>query len=316
MSGISKFTGNSFLLATAIAFLFSCTNNSKNNLTVFKALDESLVRSNYLLGISCENTCRVMEDKLNDPSTNYRATVWYAKAMQIQKLSRGVINYIEDLKMELKKEAGLTEEGIFKEGDLNIVNRFFSKNAKGEEFFTRLQKYKKDVLAIDDLIMNEFEKTTTLTTKEFDVSKGGKTFTETFLNEVTTIEGLTMLSKFQNNIRVIESRTILFCREQIPSSERFYEYYNGIVSQNSSCVKTGEEIEITAGIGAFSSFPKPEIIIGGRKIPIDETGAAISKFKAIGKPGKHFVPVQISYTDQDGNKRTMTKTVEYTIAKE
>jgi gliding motility-associated protein GldM len=316
MSGILKFTGNSFLLATAVAFLFSCTNNSKNNITVFKALDESLVKSNYLLGISCENTCRVMEDKLNDPSTNYRATVWYPKAMQIQKLSQEAINYIEDLKTELKKEAGLTEEGIFKEDDVNIVNRFFSKNAKGEEFFTRLQKYKKDVLAIDDLIMNEFEKTITLTTKEYDVSKEGKTFTKTFLNEIPTVEGLTMLSKFQNNIRVIESRTILFCREQIPSSDRFYEYYNGIVSQNSSCVKTGEEIEITAGIGAFSSFPKPEIIIEGKNIPINDEGVAISKFKAIGKPGKHFIPVQISYIDQNGSKQTIAKTVEYTIAKE
>jgi gliding motility-associated protein GldM len=316
MSGISKFTGNSFLLATAVAFLFSCTNNSKNNLTVFKALDESLVRSNRVIVSSNENVYHALDEKLYDFRTSTKAGIWQPKAMQIQKLSQEMINYIDSLKTELKKEAGLKEEGVFTEDDVNAVNTLFNKKSKGEELYTKLKKYKPDILAVDFLIMSEFEKKTILTTVEYDNSKKGMTFTKTFFNEISTIEASAILDKFQNNIRIIENKTVSFCYEQVPSNSDYFNTYSAIIAQNIRYVKAGEEIEIIAGVGAFSRIAKPEITIKGKIIPIDETGTATVKFLASGKRGNYFVPVKINFTDQEGKKQTITKTVEYTIAKE
>jgi gliding motility-associated protein GldM len=259
-----------------------------------------------------------LEEKLNEPATSIRAGIWQPRAMQIQKLSREVVDYIENLKTELKKEAGLTEKGSFKEDDVSAVNRLFSKKAKGEELYTKLIKYKQDVFAIDLLISNTFEKIITITVNEVtEKADGEKIFTKTAFTEIPTVAALAMLTKFQNNIRITENRTIMFCFEQITSYHHSHEIISAIVSLNSSYLQEGEEVQVTAGIGFFTGYYiKPEVIVNGKKIPINESGVAIAKFKAIGKPGKHFVPVQISYIDQDGSKQTITKTVEYTIAKE
>lgn len=302
------------MLATAVVFLFSCSNNSKNNLNVFKALDESLVRSNQAIKHSNEAVYASLADKLTDPLTNYKATIWHPKAMQIQKLSKDIIDYIEGLKEELKKEAGLTEKGSFKEDDVNAVSRLFSKKAKGEELYSKLKKYKADVLATDTLIKNEFNKSILFTASKQD--QNDKTFTGVFFKDMPTIAVLSVLSMFQNDVRTAEKRTILFCHEQIPYRTSYCEFYSVLVGQNSSYVRKGDEIEITSGVGHLSVKAQPDIIVNGKKIPIDESGVAIAKFKAVGKPGKHSVPVQISYIDQDGNKQTISKTVEYTIAKE
>jgi gliding motility-associated protein GldM len=318
MSGISKFTGNSFLSPITIAsvFLFSCTNNSKNNLTVFKALDESLVKSNQVIKQSNQDIYHGLEEKLKDPSTSAKAGIWQPRAMQIQKLSQDMINYIDNLKTELEKEAGLTEKGSFNEADVSAVNRLFSKKGKGEELYTKLIKYKQDVFAIDLLISNTFEKTITITTNASEITEDEKKFTKTLFTEIPTIAALAMLTKFQNNVRITENKTIMFCFQQIGSFVEDFTTFSAIVGQSSKYLRAGDEVEIIAGVGAFSRIAKPEIVIKGKIIPIDETGTATVKFRASGKPGNYFVPVQISYTDQDGNKQTVSKSVEYTIAKE
>jgi GldM N-terminal domain len=253
-----------------------------------------------------------------DPATSTKAAIWQPKAMMIGKLSKVIINYIDSLKTQLKEEAGLTEQGTFQEDNINAVNRFFGKNTRGEELYSKLIKYKQDVFAIDLLISNTFEKIITITVNEVtEKADGEKIFTKTAFTEIPTVAALAMLTKFQNNIRITENRTIMFCFEQITSYHHSHEIISAIVSLNSSYLQEGEEVQVTAGIGFFTGYYiKPEVIVNDKKIPINESGVAISKFKAIGKPGKHFIPVQISYIDQDGSKQTITKTVEYTIAKE
>jgi gliding motility-associated protein GldM len=74
----------------------------------------------------------------------------------------------------------------------------------------------------------------------------------------------------------------------------------------------GQEIEITAGVGAFSTGARPQITINGSGAALGEDGAARAKFAA-GGVGTHSVPVTIRYTDQEGNPQTITKNIEYTV---
>lgn len=95
----------------------------------------------------------------------------------------------------------------------------------------------------------------------------------------------------------------------------FFTSYQAIVGQSSSYVKAGEKIEITAGIGSFSTQERPVITINRNNVSLRETGAAVYSFKASNKPGKHFVPVKIEFTNQDGQKMTQEFNVKYTVAK-
>jgi gliding motility-associated protein GldM len=74
----------------------------------------------------------------------------------------------------------------------------------------------------------------------------------------------------------------------------------------------GQEVEIMAGVGAFSKAAQPQIIINGQGIGLGEDGQAKLKMQG-GSLGKHSIPVVIRFKDQDGKDQTINKTVEYTV---
>jgi gliding motility-associated protein GldM len=100
--------------------------------------------------------------------------------------------------------------------------------------------------------------------------------------------------------------------EQVGKVAVRFDKFAAIIGQSSSYVMPGQEIEITAGVGAFSTGAKPTITINGSGAALGEDGAARAKFAA-GGVGSHSVPVTIRYTDQEGNPQTITKNIEYTV---
>ncbi len=320
MLSFFKIGGNPFLLIVSLTIVISnlaCSDNSENDLTVFKALDESLSNSNTTIQRSTETIYASLEQKLADPITATKAQIWYPKAMMIQKYAGDITAFIGDLKHRLKKAAGLKKENekeIFNESNKGIVNSFFNENRIGDTLYQKLLKFKTDVLSVDIQMDTVFRQTLLLATRAFDLSNSdARNFTKTFFYSTPVVAALATLSTFQNNVRIIENRMISFCNNKMICCSFFYDVYSAIIGQNSTYVRTGEQIEITAGVGAFSKVAQPEILFGGKKVDIDETGTAVHKFNSPSKPGKYIVPVKISYTDQDGKKRTIEKAVEYTV---
>lgn len=302
----------------SVTLFFSCADKIKTNIIVFEALDEGLVNSNISLDKGSQVLYASLEQKTTEPATAEKAKVWYQKAQLIQKLSKETYSYIEELRSDLKKEAGLktndTEES-FKESDKTAVMRLFEKKEKAEELHERLKKYKRDIIAVDEEIVREFNSRFFLTTPEFDAATEIKDFYKTFFHDIPTAAALAMLSKFQNNIKVNENRMVAFCNSKVGSFDGDdYYTYSFLAILNSSYVKAGEELEITAGVGSFSRAAMPVIIINGKNVSLDVDGASHYKFKASDKPGKHVVPVEINFTDQEGKKQTISKNIEYTVA--
>jgi gliding motility-associated protein GldM len=85
-----------------------------------------------------------------------------------------------------------------------------------------------------------------------------------------------------------------------------------LVGQSSNYVMPGQEIQITAGVGAYSKAAQPQITIGGTSQALDAEGRAVYKFNASGA-GNHTVPVNVTYTKPDGTKESKTFNVEYTV---
>jgi len=279
-------------------FLISCSRISENDSEVFKMLEESLINSNKMISRSTETIYVSLEDKLSDPYTANRARKWYPKATQVQKTSKDIIGYIENLKGNANSQLTLNSD-------------------QADELFIQLKKYKTDLLSIDSGLTEALGKTLIITTQSFDsLPDSEKNFSKKFFDQISQEETLCLLSKFENNIRMIENTMTQYCYNKVGAFIHYYDTYSAIIGQNTSYVQGGEMIEITAGIGAFSKAAMPKVILKDRIIPIDEMGVATFKFRASKKPGKHFVPVEISYTDQEGIKRKLSKTVEYTVAGE
>jgi gliding motility-associated protein GldM len=129
---------------------------------------------------------------------------------------------------------------------------------------------------------------------------------------VPTVAAMTILSKFQNDVKTSENKVITFCHEQVGKVVYRQDAFAALAIANTTNALPGQEIEITAGVGGFSKAITPRISIGGQTVALGEDGAAHYKFKA-DRLGSNSIPVVISYTDQDGQVKNITKTVDYVV---
>jgi gliding motility-associated protein GldM len=75
----------------------------------------------------------------------------------------------------------------------------------------------------------------------------------------------------------------------------------------------GQELEVTAGLGAFSKKAKPQIFIDGAVSEVGDDGIARKQVPTRGL-GTHPVNVRIIYTNQEtGLPDTVDKKIEYTV---
>jgi gliding motility-associated protein GldM len=299
--------------------LFSgCSESEDSEFHVLKALNEGIVNSNATVNRSTETLMASLNEKLKDPATSIQTEKWYPRAKHIHQLSVDACNYVETLKNDLKKEAGIKSvDGteIYKEKDKDVVKRMFIANEKAEELYTTLKKYKQDVLAVDRKIDEAFNDNIHLASESSDLpGNNSEDFAHFFFSKTSLIAAIAMLNHIQNQIRHIENRTIQFCHEHCTAQGFICTFEWPIIAQDKTYVREGEKIEITAGIGEFRwRFTKPEIKINGKIIELDGTGVATNKISVSAKPGKHYVPVKITYTDQDGKMQTVEKNVEYIV---
>ena len=179
-------------------------------------------------------------------------------------------------------------------------------------------KYKENVLSIDSAIRLEFEKKfSSFLNSSVTIEEANRSFYNTFFKGASPLQTSAILTKFQNDVTLSENKLTTFCNLQIGllDGHGYFSSYSAIISLNSKYVKAGDNIEIIAGLGAFSMAVVLQININGNTIVVGEEGYASYIFKAPSKPGKHFVPVKFGFTDQDGQKQTNVFTVEYTVAK-
>jgi hypothetical protein len=281
----------------------SCSDKSKTDLNIIKALDESIIYCNTSLVASTEGVLASLSEKLNNAGTHEKAKTWYPKAQKVYALSEDAYNNLEKIKTELLKER------VKKPDD---VKKIFDQ--RGIQIYDSLMNFRKRLLEVDPLIYKEFHNSVPVFTKSFDsTNKDGNDFVKKFFENVDASVAKAMLTKLQNNILSNSNRIITFCNEQFAIDHVFYEY-SSIIAQSSSIVQPGEEIEIVAGIGEFTRLNMPRVYVYEDIIPMDANAIAIYKFKAALKPGKYYVPVKINYIDQDGMQQTVKKEIEYTVA--
>jgi gliding motility-associated protein GldM len=302
-----------YLVLTAILAL----NVSAEILNAFKTVNRSLENTNVTVNTSTTTIMKSLEEKKSEAATAERANIWFPKASQVVSTSQALYNYIGTLKSKIFTLAGGNPNDPtvrWKEDNLDIVTRLMVKEGEGKKLFAALTKYKTDILNIDPEIKLEFEKSL-----QIDLSnppgqdKKIKPWDIAYFNMVPTVAGLTILSKFQNDIKTAENKVVSFCHTKVGEVKVIFDSYAAIVGQNSNYLMPGQELEIKAGVGAFSKAAQPTISIGGSNVSIGEEGYALYKASA-GGIGSHSIPVKISFFNQTTNKQDeRVVNVEYTV---
>jgi gliding motility-associated protein GldM len=303
-----------YLVLTALLAL----NVSAEIINAFKVVDNSLTSTNKVVNASTETIMSSFKEKLSDPTTMEKAKMWMPKAEQATNLSKGVYDLIEGLKTKIKVEAGYNPSdpnSTFKEDNIDIATRIMDKQGEGEKLRLALEKYKQQLLAIDPEVGKQFAATLPINLEIPKSATGAKlgnvTWARAYFNMTPTVAALTMLSKFQNDVKTSENRIVNEFHNRVGQVVVRFDTYEPIVGANSTYLFPGQELQITAGIGAFSKTALPQISIGGRSVPLNEQGIAVYK-SAVGSGGGS-VPVVIRFKDQEGKDQVREMKVDYTV---
>lgn len=307
-----------YLVLTALLAL----NVSAEILNAFKTVDRSLMIASGVAEQKNEEIFKSFKAKLEDPTSREKAAIWEPKAQQARKISDELYNYIEGLKLELKKESGLkTVDGKeeFKEDDLDAGTRLLVQFApegkgKGKELFEKLKAYKEQLLSIDPEMKKEIEVglPLDLTIPPTTSDAGKNDWAYAYFHMTPTIAAITIMSKFQNDVRNSESKAVEFCHKQIGQVEIIYDQFQAFAGTNTQYLMPGEELVITAGIGAFSKAAQPSISIDGANVALNAEGTAEYKTR-VGASGTGIKRVRISYAKPDGTTAVVEKEIKYTV---
>lgn len=223
-----------------------------------------------------------LEQKCHDPLSAERAITWQPKALRVKEVSDGFLNYLEKVKLMIQVN------------DISYPQ---------EDFHLHIRQYEKDMTSIDSGINKIFRNKLLLLDGSDSRLFNGKSKKDIF----------TFLCSLENRVAANEFRLALYINTK--STVTFCGYYQSslIVMLNSKHFKTGDEIEISAGIGEFSIAYKPDFKINNKTISLNENGIAIYKIRAAGSPGKHSIPLKVQYTDESGVQQKRSMLVDYDI---
>ena len=306
-----------YIVLTALLAL----NVSSEILNAFKTIDQSLSNANDIIERKNLDIYKSLQKKLADPKTAEKAAIWAPKAEKAHGYADEMFNYIAGLKKELKQASGLKiKDGKeeYKEDDLEATTRLFLNYKSGEtrsqELYKKLVQFKADLAAIDPAIEKEVLPNLPLDLRIPETkSIAGKTdWGYAYFNMTPSVAAVTILTKFQNDIRNSEAQVVEYCHKEIGEVELIYDQFNAFAASNSQYLMSGEELVITAGVGAFSSAAKPTITIDGNTVPITADGSAVYKTTA-GAPGASVKRVRISFLKPNGETAIIEKDVKYTV---
>src|SRR5215471_11143064 len=222
-----------YLVLTALLAL----NVSSEILNAFKTVNKSLATTNVTVNHSTEAIMKSLAEKLTEPATAEKAQKWYPKAQQAQGYAKQLFNYIQSLKDRILTEAGGDPKDAtkkYKEDNLDIATRIMVEKGQGPALLKSLKEYKDNLLGIDPEIESEFKNTLPINLdKPESRNKAGKTWEGAYFHMVPTVAALTILSKFQMDVKTSENRVVQFCHNRVGEVKIPFDTYAAFAETDS-----------------------------------------------------------------------------------
>ncbi len=300
-----------YLVLTALLAL----NVSAEILNAFKTVNRSLDSANSVLGANNDNIYASFARKANEPQSKAKAAIWQPKAKQVQALCATMYTRLTDLRTKVKEYGGFVagkKDSLGYEANIDAATRLMDKEGEGPKLEKELAKLKADLLNIDPEIKAEFASKLPIDLSYPKSQTGSKeqTWTTSYFHMTPAIAAITILNKFENDVKASENQIVTFCHNKIGEVEVRFDKLGFVGGLSSSYLMPGEKLTVYAALGATSSGSAPQISINGKPVSLNADGIAESDF-SVGSSGA--ANVVINYKDQDGQPQTITKKLEYTV---
>ena len=318
-----------YLVLTALLAL----NVSSEILNAFKTVNNSLVTANGIIADKNNTVYSTFQKKMEDDKTAAKAAIWQPKALAAKKYADDAYAYLENMKLELKKQSDLKVENgqeTFREDNIDAPTRFLVEGPKGKELLEKLTAFKANMLGIlnpqefNSPEQAEIKKDVTAAKAQFEKSlpldlrtpvtqnHGNNNWQSAYFRMTPTIAAITILSKFQNDIKNSEAQMVDYFIKKVGEVVLEYDQFQAIASQSSEYLMPGQELTITGGVGAFSKAAAPTVTIDGAVVGLNAEGVAEKKFTVEG-PGSYSKRIKISFKKPDGTDGLEEKEIKYTV---
>lgn len=288
----------SFYFFAALLAFNACKSNEQN--IAVETLNESLETSIQLFEKTNEELYESLEDRLHDPQSVEVSKIWQPKAISVKNISKDLFNQIDSLKKVLKNR------------NQNVNNPL--EIEKSNWLYENFKIYRSKIINLDIEMYNYIKKTLALNLKILDLEKSNSSdFYKTFFSHNSKLSPLSVLTNFQNNIKIAEHEMVKYCYYRTGSIRcGIQEHFKILINQNSTHFKPGEILEINAGIGAYSAAATPFININGQDL-ISSNAQANYKTQVPNKKGEYIIPIKIKYRNQNGEEQEVVSEVEYIV---
>lgn len=278
-------------LSIFVLLLTSCSNKKEqefNQLLIrsFNDSEKIIYRSTLLI-------LRLLEDKTYEPATTDRATPWHNRAVEINKITNDLIQFIDTL--NTKKFTGK---------DLSILyNKIIAyKSLMPDNNPDLNESFSNEFRSINSILyISGIDSSNQTNTPEINVPYKSSTL---------------LLATLKSKLRNFENKLIQYCNSNTSIITPEFETYSMIVAQNANILATGSKIEIKAGMGALSRAAKPTFTFEGTTVELNDEGYASFSKKVSDEPGNYKTPVRVSFFNQTtGREETKEVIIEYKVVK-
>jgi hypothetical protein len=192
------------------------------------------------------NDMNVIREKLKEEQSHDLALVNKPKADSAIALANNTNDYLHNLQNKINNNETL--------GD-------------NDSLFEELKTYEDRVMKIDTFFF-EYLGDTILYIDTFRSFKNmdRNQFNNQFLKRSSKRECITFLNALKENILIVEANMVHYFALKCDMIVDRWDEFESIISQNSKHFKPNEELEITAGVGAFSVAARPTFIMNEKNI--------------------------------------------------
>ena len=251
-------------------------NVSSDVLNGFSLVDESLNRSKK--NSTIQNNSIYEELDYFMEKNPEKVKVWYDRAQEVKHMSDSLYNYIEDLKIRIVKQADGEDGDIY-----NIQNRedleaasyimLAPNRGEGKNLYNHINYYKEQMLnMIKDSVQHNIISDNFNTTVPDKEDNKGKNWQEYIFENTPTAAAVTLLTKYQNDIRYAEGEVIHTLVNNIDIGDLRVNEINAYVIPNSQTIVRGGKFEANIILAAVDSTQKPNIYINDKLLPMENNG--------------------------------------------
>ncbi|HEX3935264.1 MAG TPA: hypothetical protein VHW43_11335, partial [Puia sp.] len=241
-----------YLVLTALLAL----NVSVEVLNAFRTVNHSIERSNQVIDEKNNLTYNAFTREIADPQTAALAKIWAPPAMKVKALSATFTTYLDSLKAKLVDASNpQMKDGKmdYTLGNLDAATRLFDREGQGKILYDSLRKYRQDLLNIldpanfpdvsqavkDDLKKQqvEFARRLPIDTRIPESEEGNElvgndsahNWTIRYFHMTPTVAALTILSKFQSDVKNSESQVVDYLHKQIGEVKVVFNKFEPLV---------------------------------------------------------------------------------------